>query len=123
MLQRPPTGTPRAPVLSNSALCRVPPSRHSPASAPSSTATAFSRVYEAVQVVSVRSPSGDSEDAVVQQGRRLTCAGASSSGGEGAPLHAPRGGPQKEQPRLVRIRLSVEYRVRLPALARDILMH
>ncbi len=123
MLQRLPSSTPRALVPSSPALCRVPPSRHSPASVPSSsTATAFSRFYEAVQVVSVRSPSGDSEEAAVQQGRRLTCAGASSSGGgEGAPLDAARGGLQREQPRLVRIRLSVEYRVRLPALAQHLL--
>ncbi len=123
MLQRLPSSTPRALVPSSPALCRVPPSRHSPASAPSSsTTTAFSRFYEAVQVISVRSPSGDSEEAADQQGRRLTCAGASSSGSsERAPLDAARGGLQKEQPRLVRIRLSVEYRVRLPALAQDLL--
>ena len=115
MLQRPLHNIPRVPAPTFSPpFSQTCTGRQSPP-APSNTATAFSR-YEAVQVISVRSPSGDCEDTPLLQlqGKRATWA-ASSNGSEGGPLDpslAPTSGPQKEQPKLVRIRLSVEYRVR-----------
>ena len=119
MLQRLLPNTPRVPSpLSSPPLGHTCIGRQS-SSAASSTATAFSR-YEGVQVISVRSPSGDCEDAPLLQlqGRRANWV-ASSNGSEGGPLDssvAPTSAPQREQPKLVRIRLSVEYRVRCLSL-------
>ena len=66
-------------------------------------------------MISVRSPSGDSEDFPLQARRAAWSSASTSSNNDGSPKDLPgvsQGEAQKEQPRLVRIRLSVEYRVR-----------